>query len=115
MKPRSRDDRRARAMPSRPYGAACQALACQLPDQCGKRRMRTVRNLAPQSLWARVRAAADRIRAWQTKGQGTFGSLAPVFLAAFGPVAGPERPRTYLMFSISGPGRRATQQTPRQA
>src|SRR5688572_11684867 len=115
MKPRWRDDRRTRATPLRPYGAACQAPACRLPDRCGTRRMLTARDLPPLSPSARVCAADDLILAWEMKGQGTFGSLAPAFLAAVGRGAAPRFSPIHLVFSISGCDTRLTQQIHRPA
>src|SRR6185503_7644804 len=101
MKPRWRDDRRTRATPLRPYGAACQARACRLPDRCGKRRMPTGQDLAPLSLWTRGCAPDDLILASERKGQETFGSLA-AFLVAVAQVVARVSLRIHLIFSISG-------------
>src|SRR5687767_11942432 len=109
MKPRWHDDRRTHATPLRPYGAACPARACRLPGRCGTRRMLTAQDLGLRTLWSRVGAADDLILAWEMKGQGTFGSLAPAFLAAVGWGAA-RCSRTHLLFSSSGRDTRLTQQ-----
>src|SRR5688572_9255114 len=77
--------------------------------------MLTAQSLAPQSPWARACAADDLILELEMKGQGTFGALAPAFLAAVGRGAAPQCSRIYLFFSISGRGTRSAQQSQRQA
>src|SRR5581483_3533347 len=64
----SRDDRRARAKPSRPFDVACRERACLLPAQFGKRRRLTFqlplvspKPARPPSPW-RVRRGEPAIR-----------------------------------------------------